>query len=74
MQDNTFENNGDSYSEILNNAGYPFGAIYAYRYNSTIPNTMKAFIHLNFAYCPIIKNLKVNGGFKYTLRYNKYQA
>ena len=70
--DNYFSKNGDSYSEILDKAGGNFKQIQQYRYNSTIPKTMKAFILFDYVYCPHIKNLTVDGGFKYTLSYNKY--
>ena len=67
-----FMNNGDSYSEILDNIGGNFKKISDYRYASSIPNSMKAFVHFDFAYCPHISNLTVKGGFKYTLIYNKF--
>lgn len=67
-----FYRNGDSYSEILKNVGGTFNEINDFRYNSTIPQTMKAFIHFDFVICPYIYNLNVDGGFKYTLKYNRY--
>ena len=69
-----FKNNGDSYSQILDNLGGNFKKISDYHYGTNIPSTMKSFIHFDFAYCPHISNLTVNGGFKYSLTYNKYQS
>lgn len=31
-------------------------------------------IHFNYVFCPHITGLEVDGGFKYTLKYNNYSA